>query len=120
VPCMPIGASKLARLENPPDAALSGSKIPTGLRIAATLLRTVFICALVLITLRVSMPQNETIWTAYDTPLDVVRMVLGLVVCVWLVIQLFKGPKDADGYRTWLYLGLVAVPFALICLVAVW
>jgi hypothetical protein len=47
-------------------------------------------------------------------------MVLGLVVCVWLVIQLFKGPKDADGYRTWLYLGLVAVPFALICLVAVW
>ncbi len=117
---MPIGASKLARLENPPDTALPGSKIPTGLRLAATLLRTVFICALVLVTLRVSMRQNETIWTAYDTPGDLVRLVLGFAVCIWLVIQRFNGPKDADGYRTWLYLGLVAAPFALICLIAVW
>ena len=115
---MPIGASKLARLENPPDAALPGSKNPDRPADRRLLvLRTVFICALVLITLRVSMPQNETIWTAYDTPLDLVRLVLGFAVCIWLVIQLFKGPKDADGYRTWLYLGLVAVPFALICLI---
>ncbi len=71
-------------------------------------------------TLRVSMPQNETIWTAYDTPADLVRLLLGLFVCIWLVIQLFYGPRDADGYRTWFYLGLIAVPFALICLYAVW
>jgi hypothetical protein len=43
-----------------------------------------------------------------------------IAVCVWLVIQLFRAPKDAEGYRTWLYLGLAAVPFALICVLAVW
>jgi TRAP-type C4-dicarboxylate transport system permease small subunit len=84
------------------------------------LLRAVFIIALVLVMLRVSMPQNETIWTAYDTPGDLIRMALGFAVCIWLVIQLFNMPKDAAGYRTWLYLGLAAVPFALICLVYVW
>jgi hypothetical protein len=29
-------------------------------------------------------------------------------------------PKDPEAHRTWVYLGLVAVPFALICLIAVW
>ena len=47
-------------------------------------------------------------------------MVLGLAVCVWLGVHLFKAPRDASHYRTWLYLGLVAVPFAVICLIAVW
>lgn len=112
--------SKLARVGNCSDTLPPGAKIPPGLRIAAIVLRTIFICALVLITLGVSMPQNETVWTVYDTPLDVVRLLLGLAVCVWLVIQLFKGPSDADGYRTWMYLGLFAVPFALICLAYIW
>jgi len=99
---------------------LPASNIPARLRIAGTLLRAVFIITLVLVMLRVSMPQNETIWTAYDTPGDLIRMALGFAVCIWLVIQLFNMPKDAAGYRTWLYLGLAAVPFALICLVYVW
>ena len=47
-------------------------------------------------------------------------MILGFALCVWFAILLFQGPRDAHGYRTWLYLGLVAVPFALICLFAVW
>lgn len=96
----------------------STEKTAPALRIAAILLRAVFICTLVLITIIVSLPQNETIWTIYDTPLDVVRALLGLAVCIWLGFQLFKGPRDAHGYRTWLYLGLAAVPFALICLIA--
>ena len=66
------------------------------------------------------MPQSETYWSAYETPGDLVRLVLGIAVCIWLVVQLFRGPRDANGYRTWLYLGLAAVPFALICLIAVW
>lgn len=90
------------------------------MRLAASALRAIFIVTLGLITLRVAMPQNETVWTAYDTPRDLVRLLLGLAVCVWLAIQLFRGPHDADSYRTWLYLGLAAVPFALLCLVAVW
>lgn len=112
--------SKQGGAAGPADSALPDAKIPTGLRLTATLLRVLFIGVLIVITLRISMPQNETIWTVYDTPLDVVRMVLGFGVCLWLGFQFFKGPNDVHGYRTWLYLGLVAVPFALICLIAVW
>ncbi len=102
------------------EASSSAENISTPLRIASTALRTVFVCIVVLITFIVSMPQNETIWTVYDTPLDVVRLLLGLAVCFWLVVQLFKGPIDVHGYRTWLYLGIIAIPFAMICLIAVW
>jgi hypothetical protein len=110
----------MAQPETSPQTTLPGSKIPAGLRIAATLLRTVFIGTLVLLVLTVSMPQNETIWTIYDTPLDAVRLLLGVAVCLWLAIQLFKGPRDDQGYRTWFYLGLAAVPFALIILAYIW
>lgn len=113
-------SKQVARLDNPPEAALPDDPIPAGLRIAAIVLRTLFIAVLVLITFLVSMPQNETFWTAYDTPSDMVRMLLGFAVAVWLVVQLFRGPRDKHGYRTWLYLGLVAVPFSFICLIAVW
>lgn len=72
------------------------------------------------VTVLVSRPQSETIWSAYETPGDLVRMALGLVVCLWLLRHLFMRPKDADGHRTWLYLGLAAVPFALILAFTVW
>jgi hypothetical protein len=102
------------------EAKSPSSGIPIGLRAVGVAVRVVFIACLVLTTLRVSMPQNETIWTAYDTPGDLVRMALGLAVCIWIVVQLFKAPKDAHAYRTWLYFGLAALPFALICVFAVW
>lgn len=110
----------MARPEHPPETTLPEGEVPPRMRIAAGVLRALFIAVLALITFRVSLPQNETIWTAYDTPSDVVRMLLGLAVAAWLVVQLFKGPRDQGGYRTWFYLGLVAVPFSVICLVAVW
>ncbi len=115
----PVGAGEWWRKLRP-HAKAPGSGVTPGLRIASTVLRALFIVCLLAITLRVSMPQNETIWTVYDTLGDVVRMVLGLAVCVWLVVQLFTPPKDAHHYRIWLYLGLLAVPFAVICLFAVW
>lgn len=101
-------------------AAVPDSDISLGLRIGSDVLRALFIACLLAITLRISMPQSETIWTVYDTPGDIVRMGLGLAVCVWLMVQLFTPPKDAHHYRIWLNLGLVAVPFALICLIGVW
>jgi len=109
----------MARLESP-EAKLPASDVSRGLRIAATFLRTVFIGTLLALTIRVSLPQSETIRSAYETPADLIRLLLGVALCGWLVIQLFQGPNDAQGYRTWLYLGLAAVPFAIICLVAVW
>jgi len=109
----------MANLEHPPEAKLPGDGWHA-LRVAATVLRTLFIALLLVLTLRVSLPQSETIWTAYDTPADLVRLILGLGVCAWLVYQLFQVPHDAGSSRTWFYLGLVAVPFTLITLFAVW
>jgi len=94
--------------------------IPTWLQVSGTVLRAVFIACLIVIVLRVSMPQNETILTAYDTPGDLLRIALGLAVCGWTAMQLFRAPKDAHGQRTFLYFGLAAVPFALLCLVFIW
>ena len=92
----------------------------SGLSVAATLLRRIFICLLIAITLRVAMPQNETIWTVDDTSLDLVRLSLGVIVSIFLAAQLFYGPKDAHAHRTWLYLGLAAIPIGLVLLVVVW
>jgi hypothetical protein len=96
------------------------SQAPFRLRMAGAAVRAVFIACVLLITLRVSMPQNETILTAYDSPGDLVRIGLGLAICLWLVVQLFRAPSDAHAYRAWLYFGLAAIPFALICLVFIW
>lgn len=110
----------MARLENLPEAKPGASDVSKRLRVAAIFLRALFICTLLVLTLRVSMPQNETIWTAYETPADLIHLGLGIGVCVWLLFQLFQGPTDASGYRTWFYLGLAAVPFTLVCLFAIW
>jgi len=96
------------------------NEIALGMRIAGTTLRAVFIACLLVITVRVSMPQNETVWMAYDTPGDLVRLALGLAVCGWIAVQLFRAPKDAHSQRTFLYFGLAAVPVALLCIFAVW
>jgi hypothetical protein len=98
----------------------STPQAPSGLRITAVLFRAAFIFILIALIIRVSQPQNETIWTAYDTPADLVRLWLGIGACIWLIWQLFEGPRDTHAYRTWFYLGLALVPFSLICLLAVW
>lgn len=112
-------------LDRARQASASGRETPAssvspGLRVLGNTLRVAFILCLLVLTVRVSMPQNETIWTVYDTPGDVVRLALGFAVCVWVAIQLFRPPKDAHGYRMWTWFGLIGVPFAIICLFAIW
>jgi hypothetical protein len=99
---------------------VSAPEPASSLRVTATLLRTVFICLLIAVTLRVAMPQSETIWTIDDTPADLIRLILGLIVSIFLAAQLLYGPKDAHAYRTWLYLGLTAVPIVILLLFVVW
>ena len=103
-----------------PDAKATDQKSSLAFRLAAISLRTVFIASLLLVVVRVSMPQSETIWTAYETPRDLARMVLGLIVGIWILIQIFTVPRDPQALRTWFYLGLAAVPFVLICAAVVW
>jgi hypothetical protein len=109
----------MARPENP-EAKSQATSVRPAVRIAAIVLRTIFIVTLLALTIRVSLPQSETIWTAYETPADLLRFCLGLALCLWLGYHLVHGPRDANAFRTWFYLGLGAVPFAIICLIAVW
>jgi hypothetical protein len=60
------------------DATLPRREIPTSLRVAATLLRGIFLCLLGLVTLRVTMPEKETLFSAYTAWGDLIRMALGL------------------------------------------
>jgi hypothetical protein len=99
---------------------MAGADIPVRLRLAGIALRTVFIVSLVIMTMHLSMPESSSIWTVYDEPTDLLRLSLGLLVCLWLTYQLFAVPLDSHAHRTWLYLGLAAVPFALICIVGTW
>ena len=94
--------------------------IPMGMRILAIVLRALFIGALVVVTLRVSSPQSESFASVYETPGDLIRLALGLAVCLWIVIHLFMLPRTAEGYRTWVYLGLVVAPLALAAAIAIW
>ncbi len=93
---------------------------PVWLRITGLAVRAVFIACLLVITVLVSLPQNETIWTVYDTLGDLVRLILGFAVCIWIAVQFFRAPKDAHSYRTFIYFGLAAIPFALLCIYEIW
>jgi len=104
----------------PPNIGTPASTIPLGLRVLAMALRAVFIGALVVVTVRVSSPQSETFSSVYETPGDLIRLALGFAVCLWIVIHLFMLPKDAEGYRTWVYLGLVVVPLAVAVAFVLW
>ena len=103
-----------------PDASRPRSDVPARLRIAAILLYAIFIVILLAVTMRVSSPQSESIWSIYETPGDLIRLALGFGVCLWILFHLFMLPKDAEGYRTWIYIGVIVIPFALALAFAVW
>ncbi len=98
----------------------ASSPLPKQLHLVAMLLRAVFMLTLLAVILRVSLPQSESIWSAYETPGDLARLIIGLCAAGWIALQLFKLPKDPGAARTWLFVGIAAVPFALICAVAIW
>jgi len=106
--------------EEPPDASVTKRAVPTLVRIVGLLLRAVFLVALVVLAIRVSAPQSETVWSAYETPGDLIRLVLGAAVAIGIVVQLFRPPKDAQAYRTWAYLGIILAPLAVAVAVAAW
>jgi hypothetical protein len=79
-----------------PNGETEVAAIPKGLRILAVFLRALFFGALVAVTVRLSSPQSETIWTVYETPGDLIRLALGFAVCLWLVIR-FHISQDGRG-----------------------
>jgi hypothetical protein len=103
-----------------PGSDAPAAKISRRLRIAAIILRALFIATLLVVTARVSIPQNESIWSVWETPGDVVRLALGVAVGPWTLVHLFMLPKDPEAYRTWVYLGLIVAPFVLLVAIATW
>jgi hypothetical protein len=106
--------------EETPDASVTKRAVSMPVRIVALLLRAVFLLALVVVALRASAPQNETVWSAYETPGDLIRLILGAAVAIGILVQLFRPPKDAHAYRTWAYLGIILAPLAVAIAVAAW
>lgn len=90
------------------------------IRVAGKTLRALFIVILIVVTVRVASPQNESFLSIYETPSDLVRLALGLAVCLWLATHLFIAPKDDSAYRTWFYLGLAILPLAVITTIVIW
>jgi len=101
-------------------AKKSRPDIPVLVWIGGTAVRTLFLIVLMVVTARVASPQIENIWSIFETPGDLIRVALGLVVCVWLLANLFILPKDPGAYRTWLYLGITVLPLSVFCAFVIW
>jgi hypothetical protein len=82
--------------------------------------RTLILIVLTVMTARVASPQIEHFWSAYETPGDLIRVLIGLGICGWFVVNLFILPKDAGAYRTWMYLGVAVLPLSVLCAFVVW
>ncbi|HXN69783.1 MAG TPA: hypothetical protein VN926_19280 [Bradyrhizobium sp.] len=89
-------------------------------RTVAIILRASFLIILIAVTARVASPQMERFSTLYESPGDLIRTALGLSVCLWLAVHIFILPKDAEAYRTWLYLGVAVLPLAILCAFVIW
>ena len=101
-------------------AKYAGSKVPIGLWVGGTLVRTLFLLVLVVLTVRVASPQIERMSSLYETPGDLIRVGIGLAVCLWMIVHAFMLPKDPVDFRTWIYLGIVVLPLSLLCTIVVW
>jgi hypothetical protein len=87
---------------------------------AGVAVRTLFLIVLTILTARVASPQIERLSSIYETPGDLIRVLMGVGVCAWFIVNLFRLPKDAGAYRTWMYLGLAVLPLSVLCAVVVW
>jgi hypothetical protein len=102
------------------DTATSNSKLPVSVWIGGIAVRALFLVVLTVITARVASPQIENLRSVFETPSDLIRVTLGFAVCVWLIVNVFILPEDADAYRVWLYLGVAVLPLSLLCAYVAW
>jgi hypothetical protein len=90
------------------------------MRIVGLTLRTLFLLLVMAVTARVASPQTETLLSAYDTPSDLFRAVLGAAVCCFIAVQIFRYSRDPADMRRWVPIGLAALPLTLLCAVIIW
>ena len=90
------------------------------MRFLGLVLRTLFLLVVIAVTVRVAAPQNESLWSAYDTPSDMFRFILGLTVGGFVAVQIFLYPKNPAEMRKWVPIGLAVLPLALLCAAVIW
>jgi hypothetical protein len=90
------------------------------MRLVGLGLRTLFLLVVIVVTARVATPQSEKLWSLYDTPADLFRIVLGAVVCGFMAFQIFQYPKNPAEMRKWVPIGLAVLPLALLCAAVIW
>ena len=95
-------------------------KPPSHIWFAGVAVRTLFLIVLTVLTARVASPQIERLSSIHETPGDLIRVLMGVGVCAWFIVNLFILPKDAGAYRTWMYMGLALLPLAALCAYVVW
>jgi hypothetical protein len=101
-------------------AKRSDPRPPTYVWIGGVAVRTLFLIVLTVLTARVASPQIERLTSLYETPGDLIRVLMGLGVCAWFIVNLFILPRDAGAYRTWMYLGIAVLPLSVLCAFVVW
>jgi hypothetical protein len=89
-------------------------------RFGGIAVRTLFLIVLTIITARVASPQVENLTSIYETPGDLIRVLIGVGICAWFVVNLFKLPKDPGAYQTWVYIGIALLPLSVLCAVVIW
>lgn len=108
------------RVNQTPKADEATSKPSSGVWAGGVAVRTVFLIVLIVLTARVASPQMERLSTIYETPGDLIRVLMGVAVCGWFIVNVFRLPKDGGAYRTWLYMGFALLPLAALCAYVVW
>lgn len=102
------------------SARNSAAKPPLYIWIGGVAVRSLFLMVLTILTARVARPQIEHLTSVYETPGDLVRVLMGFGICTWFIANLFILPKDAGAYRTWMYLGVAVLPLSVLFAFAVW
>jgi hypothetical protein len=98
--------------------AVSDGKVPVYWKVAGTVCRSVFLIGLVPITARISLPDSLSRGAlAHLSAADFVRAGIGIAVCIFLLVQLFRRPRDDHGYKAWSFIGLALVAVAIFVIV---
>ena len=109
-----------ANMKLPANAANESPKLPVRVRVGGIVVRALFLIILTVLTARVASPQVETFRSMLETPDEFIRVALGFGLCTFFIVNLFIPPRDAEAYRTWMYLGPVLLPLSVLCAVVVW
>jgi hypothetical protein len=83
----------------------SSARVPKYLRVAGALVRSLFIVTLMAITWSLTIPLKATDFGRLSTG-DFIRVAIGILICMGMTLELLRQPRDVEGYRTWVYIGV--------------